>query len=325
MTDLLIGAGAVGLGVGSALLAGGASVVFVARGETGRALARVGLRRTGLFGEVAFDAAAFEVLDSLAECDEAPDRILVAVKSTDSESVAREIASRPPLARSAAPVVLLQNGVGNAEVFARELSRDRVFCGRVITGFHRRSACHVEITAHADAIRLGSVFGADPGILAPLAATLSAGGLPAEVSDDVARDLWGKLLYNAALNPLGALLRVPYGTLARDPATRGILDAVMDEVFAVLLACGERTHWPDAESYRRHFYAKLIPPTASHESSMLQDVRAGRPTEIDALCGEVVRRGGEHGVETPVNEALLLLVRALERYPRPPVHPPETA
>jgi 2-dehydropantoate 2-reductase len=149
----------------------------------------------------------------------------------------------------------------------------------------------------------------------PLAAAIAAGGIPCVSAPRLERDLWAKLLYNAGLNPLGALTDATYGALAERSETRQILDSVMDEVFSVMLAEGAETHWPDAETYRSHFYADLLPPTAAHESSMLQDIRAGRSTEIEALSGEVARRGEARGVPTPVCEALATLVRSIERAP----------
>jgi 2-dehydropantoate 2-reductase len=91
------------------------------------------------------------------------------------------------------------------------------------------------------------------------------------------------------------------------------MEAVAREVFEVLHAGGFRTHWPDADRYLEVFYGDLLPPTADHESSMLQDLQAGRGTEIDSLCGAVVDLGRKFRVATPVNGALLELIRAAER------------
>ena len=77
-------------------------------------------------------------------------------------------------------------------------------------------------------------------------------------------------------------------------------------------AAGYESHWPDAETYLDDFYGRLLPPTAQHESSTLQDLRAGKRTEIDALTGAVVRLGEAHGVPVPVNRTLLAQVRFSE-------------
>jgi 2-dehydropantoate 2-reductase len=126
-------------------------------------------------------------------------------------------------------------------------------------------------------------------------------------------ELWAKVLYNAALNPLGALLGVPYGRLAEDPDARATMDEVIDEAFAVATAAGVQLRWPAAAAYREVFYGRLVPATAEHRSSMLQDLERGRPTEIDALNGWVAGRGAELGVAAPVNATLARLIRARVR------------
>jgi len=103
---------------------------------------------------------------------------------------------------------------------------------------------------------------------------------------------------------------VPYGALGERRETRSIMQVVAHEVFAVMQSAGFRTHWPCAEAYLESFYAELLPATALHESSMLQDLRAGRRTEIDALNGAVAALAAQHAVPTPVNGALATLIRA---------------
>jgi 2-dehydropantoate 2-reductase len=209
-------------------------------------------------------------------------------------------------------VVVCHNGWGSASHFADHLPADRVYSARVITGFHRRLPNAVEITAHAEPIRIGSLYGADLAPVGALCDAIARGGVPCEVSDDIECELWSKMLYNCALNPLGALIGVAYGELARHPETRSILEATIVEIFGLLAATGRRTRWRDASEYLRVFWDELLPPTAAHESSMLQDLRAGRRTEVDALNGAVVALAAECGLDVPVNRALLSLIRARE-------------
>lgn len=308
----LVGPGAVGLAVASCLIESGARVRVVARAESTRALRRDGLGKTGLFGDHRATPGSFGVTGSIATLgDEPVDWILVTAKTFESEALAAELARAWPSLPGEPRVVLFHNGWGSADLFAEALPSARVYSARVITGFRRSDATTSEITVHQDAIRLGSLFGADLAPLEPLADALRRGGLPCEVSADVSRDLIAKLLYNCALNPLGALCRVPYGKLAEDESTRDVMRAVVREVFAVMKA-GELTSWWESpEAYLDELYANLLPPTAAHESSTLQDLRAGRRTEIDFLSGAVVALGRRHGVPAPVNEALWQLVRAI--------------
>jgi 2-dehydropantoate 2-reductase len=308
---LVVGAGAVGIGLGTALLAAGEPVVFAARGDTARALRARGCARGGIFGEVAFPPGAFAVVGDPAELRAPPAGVLVATKTFTSRDVAAALAKSDAIAGSDAPIVLAHNGLGTAEIFCERFPPPRIYNARVITGFRRGQPSRVEVTVHAEPILIGSLFGADPERVAPLARAISRGGIPAQTTPEIGSWLWAKLLFNCALNPLGAILGVPYGELARGEATRRLMEHVVREIFAVMQAEGASTRWPDAGAYLQHFYSVLLPSTARHESSMLQDVRAGRRTEIDALCGEVARRGARGSVPAPVNEALARLIEAL--------------
>jgi 2-dehydropantoate 2-reductase len=253
------------------------------------------------------------VLRSIAELSRHElDCVLVCTKTTATPALAEELGAVWSSMPGTPALVVCQNGWGSAEIFAERVAPERIFNAMVITGFRRLAPHAVDVTVHANPIRIGSLFGADLAPVQPLCDAIDRGGIPCEPSGDIGRDLWAKVLYNSLLNPLGALVGVPYGELGERASTRGIMEKVAREIFAVLEASGRRTHWPDAESYLRTFYDELLPPTAEHESSMLQDLRAGRATEIDALSGAVAALGHEHGVDTPVNLALCQLVHVAE-------------
>ena len=312
MDVIVFGAGAVGLGLASALVGAG-PLRIVARGASADALRTHGLRRTGLFGRADAPPGSFGVAERAdALSGGAADFVLVATKAFDTDAAAAALAAAPRAAGPRTRFVLCQNGWGNAERFALHFPAERVFNARVITGFRRLALHHVEVTVHAEPIHVGSLFGASAAVVAPLCAALAKGGLPCEPSERIAEDLWAKLLYNATLNPLGAILGASYGALGASPHTRGVMEALAHETFAVMEAAGRRTHWPSAAAWLADFYARLLPPTAAHESSMLQDLRAGRRTEIDAITGAVVELAARHGVAAPVSGSVLALVRFLE-------------
>jgi len=312
----VVGAGGVGLGLGSCLVGAGARVLFIVRdGEAARGLQGHGLERSGVFGSAAFGPEQFAVETGL---DAVPawraDYVLVCTKTTARDEVANALASayRSAGANPALPaIVLCLNGWGSAERFAAGLPQEHIFNARVITGFRRVAPWRVEITVHAEAIHIGSLFGADSARVLPLCRVIDAGGIPCVASQEIEKDLLAKLLYNCALNPIAALRGVPYGAIGEDEASRAVLEATVAEIFHVLAAVGKSTHWRDAADYLAFFYQALLPPTRLHESSMLQDLRAGRGTEIDALCGAVSALGRSAGVETPVNDALTVLIRAV--------------
>lgn len=331
MKALIYGGGAVGLGIASCLILSGAKVDIIAREGTVSALRRGGLERTGIFGSVEVGPERFEAFASLDEllrlggrrlqdgglnldgefgydCD----YVLVCTKSHGSPAAAADLSRHREILGDGGKIVLFQNGWGNAEIFAEHFPKDQIYSARVITGFSRPEKNVVEVTVHADSIHLGSLFASDLAPMAPLAEAITKGGIPAEVVPEVGKDLWAKMLYNCALNPLGAIFGVPYGDLAEVSASREIMEALIGEIFAVMKAAGYRTHWSTPDEYRAVFYERLLPPTARHVSSTLQDIRAKKSTEIEALSGAVVRLGEEVGVPTPTNATLYRMVKFME-------------
>jgi 2-dehydropantoate 2-reductase len=285
-------------------------VDIVGRPETVAALKVGGLVRTGIFGECQAAAGTFGAFESLEEIAGPPyDFVLVCTKSFDSASAAQDLAAHGEKIGADATLVLFQNGWGNAECFTDSFAARRVYNARVITGFHRHRPNEVEVTVHADAIHVGSLFEAEVSALEDLCRGIRDGGIPCETTGDIGRDLWAKMLYNCALNPLGAILRVPYGALAGQATTQALMNSIIAEVFAVMTAAGFRTHWESPQGFIRVFYEKLVPDTAEHESSMLQDIAAGKRTEIEALNGAVLRLADELGCEVSHNRAVYSLIK----------------
>jgi 2-dehydropantoate 2-reductase len=142
-----------------------------------------------------------------------------------------------------------------------------------------------------------------------LASLLRSGGFVVETSHDPSGLLWGKLVINAAINPITALLGIPNGEILERPTARALLAALAREAAAVAVAEGVRLPYPDpvqtVETIARR--------TTANRSSMLQDVTRGAPTEIDAICGAIVAAGERTGVPTPVNRTLWQLVKAIRR------------
>jgi 2-dehydropantoate 2-reductase len=314
------GVGAVGMGLASALADEDGKLVLLGRDpRTLEALATRGIERSGLMGERHVDATALRVeSDPKILADDPPDWLLVCTKAFASSEIAARLEPLAAGMGTRTRLVLCQNGWGNEAPFLSFWPRERLAHARIITGFHRHAPHQVEITAHAAPIAFGSLFGHSIDGLGALADRVTRGGIPAEVRDDMESVLWAKMLYNCALNPLGALTNRRYGELTADAHTRELIRNVVEEIFEVLERANHRVDWPNAEAYLEVFYRDLIPPTAAHASSMLQDLRAGRPTEIEALCGAVEGLGARFDVATPVVSALARLVRLAEAREREP-------
>jgi len=195
----------------------------------------------------------------------------------------------------------LQNGLGNREQLVAKLGAERVASGVITTGATLLGPGEVRWAGEGQ-ISLG----AHPH-LAPLAAVLQAAGFQVVTVEDVNSLAWSKLAINAAINPLTALLGVPNGELLARSTARQLSAALANEVAAVASRKGITLTFSGPAAAAED----IVRRTAANLSSMLQDVRRGAPTEIDAICGAVVRAGREVDVPTPVNEVMWRLVSAL--------------
>ena len=313
MKALIYGGGAVGLGIASFLLKSKAQVDVIAKENTVLALRKYGLVRTGIWGDYCAEPSAFGSYTSLSEIrTKAYDYILVCTKSFDSFEAARYLSQYESLLGDKTKIVLFQNGWGNAEIFLSFFDKEKIYNARVITGFRRPKANEVTITVHADSIHIGSLFHEDLVCIENLCQSIDKGGIPCEAASEIEKDLWAKMLYNCALNPLGAILDVQYGVLAEREPSRIIMKGIVEEVFEVIKAAGYETHWQSPNDFLEVFYDKLVPDTAEHKSSTLQDILAKKKTEIDALNGAVIKLAEKHEVHVPYNSAVYNIVKFIE-------------
>lgn len=313
MIVLIYGAGAVGLGLAGCLLKAGAEVDLVGKEDTVASLRKHGLHRTGIFGDFQADRSLFSSHTTLEQLSRRRyDYILVCTKSFDSHGAAKDLSDHKSLFDNETKIILCQNGWGNAEIFTNYFDKERVYNARIITGFQRPDKHTVVITVHADAIRVGSLFGVDSSSIECLCESITKGGIPCVITTEIGKYLWAKMLYNCALNPLGALLDVPYGVLAEREHTRFIMGHIVQEVFDVMTAARYQTHFQTAEEFLEVFYSKLVPDTAEHRSSTLQDIKAGKRTEIDALNGAVIELSKKLVIDVPYNSVVYNLVKFLE-------------
>jgi 2-dehydropantoate 2-reductase len=313
MKVLIYGGGAVGLGIASFLLKSKAKVDIVARDNTDSALRKHGLVRTGIWGDYSAEPAAFASYTSLSDIEKkAYDYILVCTKSFDSFEAARDLSRYDSLFSEKTKIVLFQNGWGNAEAFSSFFKAEMIYNARVITGFSRPKKNEVTITVHADSIHIGSLFSNDLVCIESLCQSIDKGGIPCEATSEIEKDLWAKMLYNCALNPLGAVLDVPYGVLAEREPSRIIMKGIVEEVFEVIKAASHQTHWQSPNDFLEVFYKQLVPDTAEHKSSTLQDILAKKKTEIDALNGAVIKLAEKHEVHVPYNSAVYNIVKFIE-------------
>ncbi|MEE8524974.1 MAG: 2-dehydropantoate 2-reductase [Thermoanaerobaculia bacterium] len=207
-------------------------------------------------------------------------------------------------------ILTLQNGLGNREVLAASAGEMRVAAGATAVGATLLGPGRVRIGGRGPTILGGPGGGRDR--LERVREILAESGFAVEVTADLHAALWTKLAVNCAINPLSAIARVPNGRLVAVDAWRLELEEAAREVGRVAAAKGIHIGLDLA----RHA-ADVARATARNRSSMLQDLDAGHPTEIDALCGAVVAEARRVRVPVPVNARLAYRVRALERIAHP--------
>jgi 2-dehydropantoate 2-reductase len=288
-----MGAGAVGCYYGALLARAGHPVTLVGRAQHVEAVQRSGLRFQ--------TASSDERIPTSASIDPAGVKgaqlVLFSVKSTDTEAAGKAMA--PHLEKDAA-IVTLQNGVDNAERLAATLGRE-VIPATVYAAVEMAGPGHVRHHGRGELV-IGRSAASDG-----IAALFRAAGVQIGVSDDVLAALWVKVILNSAYNALSAITQLPYGRLVASPGVTEVMNDVVAECLAVARAAGVPIPADIHDAVRR--IAETMP---AQLSSTAQDLSRGRKSEIDHLNGFIVRKGAALGVQTPVNRALLALVKALE-------------
>lgn len=294
---VIVGAGAMGCLFAARLAEGGARVTLVDVDEE-----RLGaLRREGITLTDDRGARRVPVHAGLAREVSGPaELVMLFTKSMHSAAAIESVAH---LAASGSCALTLQNGLGNAEALADVFVRERILMG--VTDFPADLEGPTAVASHGEGhVRLGGFADAAQPLAPPVAALFNRSHLTAEVDDDIRIAVWEKVAFNAALNALATVTGLTVGGMDVPPGRR-IAALVVAEVVATAAAHGMKLD-------RARIDGKLdfaLRNHRSHKASMLQDRLAGRPTEIEAINGAVVRAAEAAGVSAPVTATLADLVR----------------
>jgi 2-dehydropantoate 2-reductase len=264
------------------------------------AINRDGLRLSGA-GDVVSRPRAVSDAAALPPCD-------FGIVATKAMHTSAAIAATAP-AFTDGCVATVQNGLGNEEAIAAHV--ERVIRGTTFPAGKLVGPGHVQWDVKGDTT-LGP-YEPKPAPIAEvelLAAACTRAGMPTSAVADARGPQWRKVIFNAATNPIGALTGLTHGRVCEDPELRRLVSGLVDEGKAVAAA-----HDIELDSDPEELIDHAAKPEVAydHKASMLQDVEARRPTEIDYLNGGIVRFGDEHGVPTPLNRAVWALVKGLEQ------------
>lgn len=312
MKMLIMGAGAIGSVFGG-FLSNSQDVTLIGREAHISAIRKKGLRISGIWGEHLFKG--LKAFTSADECKEfSPyDLVLITTKSYDTEYAIMQIL---PLIGEDSIVVSVQNGIGNEEIIAKIVGKERTMGGMAIFGAMLIKPGHIKVTVYASECLFGTLSG-DMERSKTVADIITKAGIPSLPTDDIIREKWMKVFYNIALNPLSAILKVRYGVLGIYDETKAMMRSMLQEAFKVAEAEGIRLKFK-CEEYFDHLMEKQLPPTAEHLSSMLQDLEKHKKTEVDYMNGAIVRLGKFHKIKTPVNETIVNIIKTLERMYKAP-------
>ena len=301
MRILIYGAGGVGAFFGALLAKAGRDVHFVARGAQLEAMRSRGLRITSaLIGDV--EVPRVSVSSRAAESGRA-DLILVCVKTYQTESILDDLAAAVD---DGTVLIALQNGVESDEQLAARFGRSRVLPAAVYVGATLEAPGVVGHVAPAR-ISIGARHGFDEQRLAAIHEVLAATGQVVQISPDIQRERWRKLMWNASFNTVSAVtLRTPAELLAL-PETLALIIRIMSEVVDVARAQGIELARTDIDEH-----IAWTERASNIRTSTMVDRERGRTMEADALIGVIVRKGREAGIETPASEALYALMKAME-------------
>ena len=294
---VIVGAGAVGCYFGGMLARVGVPVTLI-----GRATHIDVIRRDGVFIDRS-DFQDYIRVDGSTDIRAVAQGtiVLLCVKTVDTETAAAAIV---PHLGAGSLLISFQNGVDNVERIERASGINAipavVYVAAAMSGPGR-----VKHGGRGDLVIGDSGRRTD---LERVAQLFERARIPCRISDDIAAELWTKLVLNCAYNAISAVTQARYGLIANNPMARQVMEELVKEVLDVARAAGIALKDRELVTAALKFGDTM----ANATSSTAQDLARGRPTEIDSLNGYISRRGKELGVPTPVNTTLYTLVKLLE-------------
>lgn len=306
MRVAVIGAGGVGGYFGGRLANSGVDTTFIARGPTLEAIRTRGLRVDSILGDFAIDHV--QATDDPSSAG-VVDAILVCVKAWQ---IAEAVANVAPMIGPDTVVVPLENGIDAPDVLETIVGREHTaggLCG--IVSFVVAPG-HIRHAGAEPFVMFGELDNRASERMQRLREAFQNAGVKADVPPDILHSMWTKFLFIVPMSAIGALTRVPIGIWRAIPELRAIAEDLLGEMIAVARARGAD---PGADALQRTMerYDAMAPESTS---SLQRDVMDGKPSEIEAQIGAVVRLAAESNVPAPVSSFLYHCLIPQERKAR---------
>ncbi|MBI3583905.1 MAG: 2-dehydropantoate 2-reductase [Nitrospinae bacterium] len=300
MKILIVGAGAVGGYFGGMLAKAGEDVTFLARGEHLKAIQEKGLYIKSINGDFNIKIKAVERPDD----NEKYDLIIIAVKSYDLSNACNNIKGT---VKNDTVLMSLLNGVDSEEIIGGIFGADKVIGSVAFIGSQILEAGVISHTA-SGMITIGELNGSRSKRCEEILNTFERAKIPIKISENIQKDIWAKMVWNAGFNAITALT----GSLASDvlsiPESRKIVEMAMKETVEVANKKGIRL----SDDLAEKTISKTL-KTGEIKTSMLQDRENGKAMEIDSINGAIVRLGHEMNIPVPVNETLYGAIKIINK------------
>ena len=301
MRVVIVGAGAMGCLFGFLLFKAGKNIWLLDKHpELTRHIREKGLTVEGASGKHAVSIPITTKVDDI----EWADLIIIFVKAYDT---AQAMLDAKPLIRQDSVVLTLQNGIGNVEAIVNVVGKEKTIAGTTAHGATVLGPGHIRHAGTGETI-IGELHGRQTERLAKIQDFLGSAGIAVNSTQDVTSLLWSKLLINAGINPLTGITGLPNGALLDFEETRKIMHRAVNEAKEVASRKGIRLIYED----HLQKVDSVCRATARNISSMLQDLRNSKKTEIDFINGALVKEGSGAGIVMPINQALTYLIRLRE-------------
>ena len=294
----ILGAGALGSYFATKFFdAPGLTTVLIARGERHERLSRHGL----VVNERPYMIPVIDPDGVTAPLD----LILVALKYHHLPAAVPDLKN---LLGPDTTIISVMNGLDSEEIIGAVYGMEKLLYA-VSVGIDALREGNQVTYGNPGVLYFGEAENADPSPqVRRVQAALDQAVIPYEIPVDMMRILWWKFMVNVGMNQASAVMRAPYGLFQTSAEARAVMDMLMHEVIALAQAVGVNLGQQDVADWVP-IMNKLLP---TGKTSMLQDIEAGRKTEVEMLAGKVVELGQAHGVPTPVNEAMLSIIHILE-------------
>lgn len=294
MNIYVIGTGGVGGFFGGLLAKAGENVVFVCRGDNYKAIKEKGLKIKSVIGDFCVEPA--KVVDSIGKIEN-PDLIIFAVKTYDTEAVAKELIS---IINKDTIIITFQNGIENDLVIKKITGSNNVYPGVAYVISARTKPGMIEQTGGLRKLIFGDRDNSENYSLREVEKVMRTASIDASLSEDITRDLWKKYMFIVAFSGMTAVCRSPIGKVLADPITLDSYKRCVREAIKVAKAHGVAVASDALENIMT-----ISKNTASgSKSSLLVDIENGRKNEIETINGTLVKLARRYKIDAPVNELI---------------------